>query len=80
MKERRYSWTRLRGIGVGFAMAECARSGEAAVLDAGEDAGLALACLQSGAKKVLFSGPAPAAEKLAQIAEQLGVQFSATKF
>ena len=76
MAELRFSWSRLRGIGIGYAMAEAAKVNADAVLDAGEDAGLALACLQSGAKRVEFSGPEPVARKLAEIAVQLGVEFA----
>jgi hypothetical protein len=80
MAELRFSWSRLRGVGVGYAMAEAAKAGADAVLDAGEDAGLALACLHSGAKRVEFCGPEEVAVKLAEIARQLGVEFSVIKF
>ena len=45
------------------------------VLDAGEDAGLALAALKAGADKVRFSGAPQMARKLAQIALQLNTSF-----
>jgi hypothetical protein len=77
-----FPWARLRAVGIGYAMAAVARERAAhpdtdhvAILDAGEDAGLALAAMHGGADRVLFSGPAEAAAKLAQIAAQLGVEF-----
>ena len=75
-----FSWARLRAAGIGYAMAVTAKARAAhphvpvlSVLDAGEDAGLALAALKSGADLVLFSGQAQTAGKLSQIARQLGV-------
>ncbi len=74
-----FSWARLRAVGIGYAMVIVAKSRAAypqtecrAVLDAGEDAGLALAALKSGADLVLFSGAPQVTSKLAQIATQLG--------
>ena len=82
MAELLYSWARLKAVGIGYAMAEVARKRTespdepiVAILDAGEDSGLALAAMHSGADRVLFSGPAATAQKLAQIAAKLGVGF-----
>ncbi len=75
-----FSWTRLRAVGIGYAMAIVAKARAACpqvvcvtVLDAGEDAGLALSALRAGADLVLFSGAPQLAAKLSQIAAQMGV-------
>lgn len=75
-----FSWARLRAVGIGYAMAIVAKARAAypqasclSVLDAGEDAGLALSAMKSGADLVLFSGAPQLTSKLAQIAAQLGV-------
>jgi len=75
-----FTWNHLRAAGIGYAMAIVAKARAAypdiascAVLDAGEDAGLALSGLRSGADKVVFSGTPAMAAKLSQIARQLGV-------
>jgi hypothetical protein len=75
-----FSWPRLRAAGIGYAMAIVAKARAAypqavflAVMDAGEDAGLALSALKSGADLVLFRGAPQLASKLGQIALQLGV-------
>ena len=75
-----FSWASLRSAGIGYAMAIVAKARATypqiackSVLDAGEDAGLALAALKSGADMVRFSGAPALARKLSQIAQQLGV-------
>jgi len=75
-----FSWASLRAVGIGYAMAIVAKARATypsiaclSVLDAGEDAGLALSALKSGADMVRFSGAPQIAQKLAQIARQLGV-------
>jgi hypothetical protein len=77
-----FSWARLRAVGIGYAMAIVAKAKAAnptakclSILDAGEDAGLALSALKSGADRVRFSGAPQVAAKLAQIADQLGVSL-----
>ena len=77
-----FSWASLRSAGIGYAMAVVAKARAAypqiaclCVLDAGEDAGLALSALKAGADKVRFSGPPQLARKLAQIARQLNAGF-----
>ena len=63
--------------GVGYLMAVIEQAGadkHAAVIDCGEDAGLALAALRTGWKKLLFSGRRDVCAKLAQIAEQQGAE------
>lgn len=75
-----FAWAHLRAVGIGYAMAIVAKARAAhpqatclSVLDAGDDAGLALSALKSGADLVLFCGAPQVAQKLAQIAAQLGV-------
>ncbi len=75
-----FAWAHLRAVGIGYAMAIVAKARAAhpqatclSVLDAGDDAGLALSALKSGADLVLFCGAPQVAHKLAQIAAQLGV-------
>jgi len=75
-----FSWASLRSVGIGYAMAIVAKARATypqtaclSVLDAGEDAGLALSALKAGADKVRFSGAPQLAKKLSQIAHQLGV-------
>jgi hypothetical protein len=77
-----FSWARLRSAGIGYAMAIVAKARATypqiaclSVLDAGEDAGLALSALKAGADKVRFSGAPQLAQKLAQIALQLDAGF-----
>ncbi len=63
--------------GVGYLMAVIEQAGAdkaEAVIDCGEDAGLALAALRAGWKKLLFSGRRDVCAKLAQIAEQQGAE------
>ena len=63
--------------GVGYLMAVIEQAGAdrcAAVIDCGEDAGLALAALRTGWKKLLFSGRRDICVKLARIAEQQGAE------
>jgi hypothetical protein len=75
-----FSWASLRSVGIGYAMAIVAKARATypqiaclSVLDAGEDAGLALSAFKAGADKVRFSGAPQLARKLAQIAQQMGV-------
>jgi hypothetical protein len=75
-----FSWASLRSVGIGYAMAIVAKARATypqiaclSVLDAGEDAGLALSALKAGADKVRFSGAPQLAQKLSQIARQMGV-------
>lgn len=75
-----FSWASLRSAGIGYAMAIVAKARATypqiackSVLDAGEDAGLALSALKSGADMVRFSGAPQLAQKLSQIARQMGV-------
>ena len=77
-----FSWASLRSAGIGYAMAIVAKARAThpqiaclSVLDAGEDVGLALSALKAGADKVLFSGAPALAQKLGQIAGQLGVRL-----
>jgi hypothetical protein len=77
-----FTWARLKAAGIGYAAAIIAKARAAnpgakfqTILDAGEDAGLALAALKSGADLVRFSGTPQVAAKLSQIAAQLGVSL-----
>jgi len=77
-----FSWSSLRSVGIGYAMAIVAKARATypqiaclSVLDAGEDVGLALSALKAGADKVRFSGPPALTQKLTQIAGQLGVRL-----
>ena len=54
------------------AMAEHADVGLTAVIDCGDDPGIALGALRIGWKSVAYSGPPPARDKLADIAQQYG--------
>ena len=61
--------------GVGYLKAVIEQAGAAdAVIDCGEDSGLALAALRAGWKRVMFSGDADVFAKLADIAEQQGAR------
>jgi predicted nicotinamide N-methyase len=80
-----FSWASLRAAGIGYALAIVAKARATypqiacrSVLDAGEDAGLALSALKSGADMVRFSGAPQLAQKLSQIALQLGVGIEVT--
>ncbi len=75
-----FSWVSLRPVGIGYAMAIVAKARATypqitclSVLDAGEDAGLALSALKAGADIVRFSGAPQLARKLTQIATQMGI-------
>jgi len=61
--------------GIKRALARGTVFGRKSVLDAGEDAGLALSALKSGADMVRFSGAPALAQKLSQIARQMGVRL-----
>ena len=77
-----FSWSSLRSVGIGYAMAIVAKARATypqiaclSVLDAGEDVGLALSALKAGADKVRFCGAPAMAQKLSQIAGQLNVRL-----
>ena len=77
-----FSWAMLRAAGIGYAMAMVAKARAEhpkttglSVFDVGEDAGLALSELRSGADLVVFSGRPEVAVKLAEIAGKMGVAF-----
>ncbi len=66
--------------GAGYLMAVIEQAGAdkaEAVIDCGEDAGIALAALRGGWKRLLFSGRKEVFIKLAQIAEQQGARVTA---
>lgn len=65
--------------GVGYLMAVIDQAGAdrcEAVIDCGEDAGIALAALRTGWKRLLFTGREEVCVKLAQIAEQQGASVT----
>ena len=66
--------------GAGYLMAVIEQAGAdraEAVIDCGEDAGIALAALRGGWKRLLFSGRQDVFIKLARIAEQQGARVTA---
>jgi hypothetical protein len=58
--------------GVGFWHAVEQALGHAVVIDCADDAGLAMAALRAGSRDLLFTGPPRVADKLADMAGQLG--------
>jgi hypothetical protein len=58
--------------GVGYLQALGAAAGHELLIDCGEDAGLVMAALRTGCRKLAFSGSAALAEKLADMAAQGG--------
>jgi hypothetical protein len=49
--------------------------GHEIVLDCGDDAGLAMAALRTGCRRLAFSGPAAVSQRLAEMAAQLGAWY-----
>lgn len=65
--------------GVGYLMAVIEQAGAnkcEAVIDCGDDAGIAMAALRAGWKRLLFTGRRDVCVKLAQIAEQQGASVT----
>ncbi len=58
--------------GVGYLKALGELAGQALRIDCGDDAGLVMAALRTGCRKLAFSGPASLAERLADMAVQQG--------
>ena len=61
--------------GVGYLKALGDLAGQELRIDCGEDAGLVMAALRTGCRKLAFSGPADIALRLADMAAQLGAEF-----
>ncbi len=61
--------------GVGYLKALGDLAGRELRIDCGEDAGLVMAALRTGCRRLAFSGPANLAERLADMAVQQGADF-----
>jgi hypothetical protein len=61
--------------GVGYLKALGELVGHEIVIDCGEDAGLAMAALRTGCRRVAFAGPAAVSQRLAEMAAQLGAWY-----
>jgi hypothetical protein len=61
--------------GVGYLKALGELVGHEIVVDCGDDAGLAMAALRTGCRRLAFSGPAAVSQRLAEMAAQLGAWY-----
>jgi fructose/tagatose bisphosphate aldolase len=61
--------------GVGYLKALCDEVGHELVIDCGDDAGLVMAALREGCQRLAFSGSEEIAQKLADMAGQLGAEL-----
>ena len=61
--------------GVGYLKALGDEVGHELVIDCGDDAGLAMAALREGCRRLAFSGSAEVAQKLADMAVQIGAEL-----
>jgi len=61
--------------GVGYLKALGELAGQDLRIDCGDDAGLVMAALRTGCRRLAFSGPADLALRLADMAAQLGADF-----
>jgi hypothetical protein len=61
--------------GVGYLKALSDALGHEIVVDCGEDAGLAMAALRTGCRRLAFSGPAAVSQRLAEMAAELGAWY-----
>jgi class I fructose-bisphosphate aldolase len=61
--------------GVGYLLALSEALGHQLVIDCGDDAGLVMAALRTGCRKLAFSGPDGLFQPLAEMAEQLGAEI-----
>jgi hypothetical protein len=61
--------------GVGYLKALGDGVGHEIVIDCGDDAGLAMAALRTGCRRLAFSGPAALSERLADMAAQAGAWY-----
>jgi hypothetical protein len=63
--------------GVGYLKALGEQAGQELVIDCGEDAGLVMAALRTGCRRLVFSGSEEVRRRLADMAEQLGAELIA---
>jgi len=61
--------------GVGYLQALGRACGRALLIDCGEDAGLVMAALRTGSRRLVFSGDPATAGKLRDMAEQVGAEL-----
>lgn len=61
--------------GVGYLKALGDLVGHEIVVDCGQDAGLVMAALRTGCRRLAFSGPAALSERLADMAAQVGAWY-----
>ena len=61
--------------GVGYLAALGAAAGQPLLVDCGEDAGLVMAALRAGCRKLAFSGPPELSQRLAEMAAQAGAEL-----
>jgi acyl-CoA reductase-like NAD-dependent aldehyde dehydrogenase len=63
--------------GVGYLKALGEQVGQELVVDCGDDAGLVMAALRTGCRRLVFSGSEEIGRRLADMAEQLGAELVA---
>jgi hypothetical protein len=63
--------------GVGYLKALGEQAGQQLVVDCGDDAGLVMAALRTGCRRLVFSGGEEVRRRLADMAEQLGAELVA---
>ena len=61
--------------GVGYLKALSDLVGHEIVVDCGDDAGLAMAALRTGCRRLAFSGPAAVSQRLGEMAAELGAWY-----
>jgi hypothetical protein len=61
--------------GVGYLKALGDAVGHEMVVDCGDDAGLAMAALRTGCRRLAFSGPAAVSQRLAEMAAEVGAWY-----
>jgi hypothetical protein len=61
--------------GVGYLKALGDLVGHEIVVDCGDDAGLAMAALRTGCRRLAFSGPAAVSQRLAEMAAEVGAWY-----
>jgi hypothetical protein len=61
--------------GVGYLKALGELAGQELLIDCGDDAGLVMAALRTGCRRLVFSGPAALAARLGDMAAQLGADL-----
>jgi hypothetical protein len=61
--------------GVGYLRALGDALGHEILVDCGDDAGLVMAALRTGCRRLAFSGPAPVSQRLAEMAAEVGAWY-----